>query len=187
MKILSFDISSTCIGYAVLEFEPATNETKFISVDYIKPIKEKNIILRIANTRDKIKKIIEDTKPDHIAIEEIVKFMKGSSSANTIIMLTTFNRMIGLLAYDYLQKSPTMLNVLTIRHCIKKEANLTKLPDKEDLPQIISKLLNFEFKYEYNRNGKPQPTNMDRADALCCGLTYIIKNLRKNQLPLFNK
>src|SRR5713101_2439427 len=105
--VLGFDVSSSCIGIGVLQIND-DKSIQFISVEYIKPLKKGNIVERIADTRDKIKSVIEKVKPDHIGIEDIIKFMKGKSSANTIIMLTTFNRMICLLANDYLGHSPKL-------------------------------------------------------------------------------
>ena len=98
-KVLGFDVSSTTIGYCVLEVDDLTQEIKPLSVNYLKPIKKGTIIERIVETRNKVQKVIVDTKPDYIAIEDIVQFMAGKSTAKTIIMLTTFNRMIGLTAY----------------------------------------------------------------------------------------
>ena len=116
-RVLGLDISSNTIGYSVLDFNEL-NEIKLVKCSYIKPIKTGNIIDRIANTRDKIRKIISDYKPDYIGIEELIKFMP-KSTATTVIMLATFNRMICLECYDYLNKSPELLNVLSIRHGLK--------------------------------------------------------------------
>lgn len=100
--VLGFDVSSTTVGYCVLTWDDVTNDIKFVSANYLKPIKKGTIIERIVDTRNKIQKIIVAAKPDYIAIEDIIQFMAGKSTAKTIIMLTTFNRMIGLTAYDYL-------------------------------------------------------------------------------------
>src|ERR1035437_285134 len=117
--IMGFDISSTTTAYAVLEVDEKTKDIKFIKADYIKPIKDGTIIERLADTKDKIQKIINDTKPDIIAIEDIVSFIRNKSTARTVIVLTSFNRMIGLLAYDFLKKSPELISVLSIRHGLK--------------------------------------------------------------------
>lgn len=166
-KILGFDISSTCIGYSLLEIKD--NNINFIFCNYIKPIKNGNIIVRIADTRNKIKKIIEDIKPDYIAIEDIIQFMSGASTAKTIITLTSFNRMIGLLAYDYLKSEPSYFNVMTIRHGLKLNKTL---PKKEDIPELVAKHLRIKFPYEKNKKGNLKSENLDMADSVAVALYY---------------
>jgi Holliday junction resolvasome RuvABC endonuclease subunit len=136
---------------------------------YHKPIKKGSIIERIVDTRNHMKKIIEDHKPDYIAIEDIIKFMKGKSSAQTIIMLTTFNRMIGLAAYDYLGASPNLYSVMTIRHGLK----LNKVfPKKEDVPELVAKHLGITFPYEYGKKGSLKVENYDKADGVAVALYH---------------
>jgi hypothetical protein len=171
--VLSFDVSSTTIGWAVLGVDGYS--ISLIKMDYLKPIKTGTIIERMVDTRDKVQKIIRDVKPDYIAIEDIIKFMAGHSTAQTIIMLTTFNRMIGLLAYDYLRRSPELFSVMTIRHGLK----LNKIfPKKEDMPDLVAKHLGITFPYQVKKpkrlTGKIaiKTENYDMADAVAVGLYY---------------
>jgi Holliday junction resolvasome RuvABC endonuclease subunit len=169
-KILGFDVSSSCIGYAVLEIED--NNIKFISCNYIKPIKKGSIIERLADTRDKIKNIIEENKPNYIGIEDIVQFMAGGSTAKTIIILISFNRMIGLMAHDYLGKPPELFSVMTVRHSLK----LTKvLPKKDEIPTLVEKHLGIKFPYVLGKKGKIQTVSYDQADAVAVALHYAYK------------
>lgn len=170
-RVLGFDVSSTCIGICLLSTDGYKIELSYLG--NAKPIKSEDIIERISDTRDKIKKIIEKLKPDYIAIEDLVKFMAGKSSANTIITLTTFNRMIGLLAYDYLQVSPKLFNVMTIRHGLKKGK---ELPSKEDMPDLVSSHLGVKFPYVINKKGSIKPESFDMADAWAVALycTFVL-------------
>ena len=79
--ILGFDVSSTTIGYCVLSWDDVTNDIKFVQASYLKPLKKGSIIERIVDTRNQIQKIIVAAKPDYIAIEDIIQFMKGQSTA----------------------------------------------------------------------------------------------------------
>jgi len=167
--ILGFDVSSTTIGIGILNWDESSNDIKYVSMNYIKPIKDGSIIERIVDTRNKIQKILADTKPDYIAIEEIIKFMKGKSTAQTIIMQATFNRMIGLVSYDYLGRAPELFNVLSIRHGIK--INKT-FPKKEDIPDLVAKHLGITFPYEYKKTGKLKVENGDKADGMAVALYY---------------
>ncbi len=166
-KILGFDVSSTTIGYSVLTVDDSTNEIKFVSAQYLKPIKKGTILERVADTRDKVKKIIETIKPDQIAIEDIIMFIRGKSTANTIITLATFNRMIGLLSLDYLKKMPEMHGVLAIRHGLKLTPDF---PAKEEMPDIVATHLKLNFPWEYNKKGKIKVESYDKADGIAVAL-----------------
>ncbi len=167
--ILGFDVSSITIGYCILSWDDVTNDIKFVSANYLKPLKKGSIIERIVDTRNKIQKIIVEAKPDYIAIEDIIQFMKGKSTAQTIIMLTTFNRMIGLTSYDYLGKTPNLYNVMTIRHGLKVGKDL---PKKEDMPDLVAKHLGITFPYEYGKKGALKVESYDKADGVAVALYH---------------
>jgi Holliday junction resolvasome RuvABC endonuclease subunit len=167
--ILGFDASSTTIGYCVLSLDESANAISFVKSGYIKPLKKGSIIERIVDTRNKVQKVIVDAQPDYIAIEEIIQFMKGKSTAKTIIMLTTFNRMICLTSYDYLGKEPTLYSVMTIRHGLKTG---TDLPKKEEMPDLVSQHLGITFPYEYNKKGKLKVESYDKADGIAVALYH---------------
>ena len=168
-KVLGFDVSSSTVGYAILEIDDDGFNIKFIKSGYIKPLKKGNIIERIANTRSKVQKVIDENKPDYIGVEDIIQFMKGKSTAKTIIMLTTFNRMIGLVAHDYLQKPPELFSVMTIRHGLK----INKVfPKKEDMPDLVANHLKITFPYEIGKKGKIKIENFDMADGIAVALYY---------------
>lgn len=168
-KILGLDVSSTTIGYCTLTINEETNEIKFISCNYLKPIKKGTILERLEDTRNKIKKIIEDVKPDYIGIEDIIMFIRNKSTANTIITLATFNRMIGLTAFDYLGKSPELFGVLAIRHGLKLTS---EFPQKEEMPEIVATHLNIKFPYETNKKGNIKTESYDMADGVAVALFY---------------
>ncbi len=168
-RVLGFDVSSTTIGYSVIDFD--SSSMKVVHAGYIKPIKKGSIIERIVDTRDKVQDIINKAKPDYIGIEDIIQFMQGKSTAKTIIMLTTFNRMIGLCAFDYLKASPELFSVMTIRHGLKLGKDL---PKKEDMPELVAKHLGITFPYEHNKKGKLKVENYDKADGIAVGLYYTL-------------
>ena len=144
-----------------------------ITAAYLKPLKTGTIIERMVDTRDKIQDIINKAKPDYIGIEDIIQFMQGKSTAKTIIMLTTFNRMISLCAYDYLKKSPELFSVMTIRHGLKFDK---VFPKKEDMPELVAKHLEITFPYERSTKGKKKGAikveSYDMADGVAVALYY---------------
>ena len=181
-RVLGIDCSSTTIGYCVLEIDDLTKEIKFISASYLKPVKTGTITERIVDTRNKINTIINNIKPDYIGIEEIIQFMQGKSTAKTIIMLTTFNRMVCLLSYDYLQKSPELFNVMSIRHGLKFDKDF---PKKENIPNLVAKHLGITFPYEHDKKGKIKVENYDKADGVAVALYYsfILTEKIKRKVP----
>jgi len=95
--------------------------------------------------------------------------MAGKSTAKTITTLTSFNRMICLLAYDYLNKQPELFNVMSIRHGLKF---YKELPTKEQMPEVVAKHLNIKFPYQYNKKGAIREESRDMADGACVALYY---------------
>jgi Holliday junction resolvasome RuvABC endonuclease subunit len=168
-KILGLDCSSTTIGWGLLEVNDNTKEIKLLKTGFIKPIKTGTIVDRIISTREKVSLLINEVKPDYIGIEDIIKFMKGKSTANTIITLTTFNRMITLLSYDMLGKQPGLFGVLSIRHGLK----INKIfPKKEEMPDLVAKHLGISFNYQKNKKGNIKIENYDMADGIAVALYY---------------
>ena len=197
--VLGWDVSSTTTAYAVLEFDTDTKIIKFIKSDYIKPIKKGNIIDRLANTRNQVKAIIEKVKPDYIGIEDILTFIPHRSTAQTVIILGIFNRMIGLVARDYLGRAPRLFSVMKMRHGLKLGK---KPPKKEDMPALVAKLLGIPFPYELQtrgkNKGKQKVENYDKADSIAVALYYAfvlvgktkakgLKKLQKNSSALRRK
>lgn len=167
--ILGFDISSTTIGWCSLSISSTYNCISFIKCGYIKPQKKGSIIDRLAKTRDEVIKILRTVKPDHVAVEDIISFMQGKSTAKTIIMLTTFNRMICLVVHDYLYRAPELFNVMSIRHGLKIDKDL---PKKEDMPSLVANHLGITFPYEFNKKGKIKIESYDKADGIAVALYY---------------
>lgn len=169
--VLGLDVSSSTIGWCVLEIEK-NNNIKYVDSGYFKPVKNGFIMDRIIDSRKKIQEIINKYQPDYIAIEDLIKFMP-KSTATTVVVLATFNRMICLVCYDYLKSYPALFNVMTIRHGLKFEKNL---PKKEDMPELVAKHLEINFPYELSTRGKKKNKikieNYDVADGIAVALYY---------------
>jgi Holliday junction resolvasome RuvABC endonuclease subunit len=184
-KILGIDVSSTTTGICVLLLNEETKEISFDSVTYLKPSHDGNILDRLEDTRIKMKKIIEDINPDYIAIEDIITFLRKKSSANTIITLAVFNRMIGILAYQQIGRAPELYNVLSIRHGLKLTP---KFPEKEEMPEIVASHLGIKFPWEFNKKGNPKVESYDKADAMAVALfhAFCLVGRCKVKLPTKN-
>jgi len=173
MRIAGFDVSSSTIGWCILDIDGYGNITP-IKISHYKPPKDGNIFERLIETKKVISSIIKEYNPDEIAIEEIIQYMGGGSTAKTIIMLTSFNRMVGLAAYEYLNKAPSMYSVMTIRHGLKTSK---KLPQKEDMPKLVAKHLKFKFPYIYETKKRSKKKSIavesyDMSDGMAVGLYH---------------
>lgn len=169
---MGFDISSSTTGWSIFDYDEKTKRVDFVKCGYIKPIKTGHILNRLKDTQGKIQSLLTEYKPNKIAIEEITKFMPKMSSANTIIMLAIFNRMIGLTCLAYNNETPEMCSVMAMRHALKTSKDL---PKKEDMPKLVETYTNIKFPYEYKKNGKIKDESYDMADACIVGLYYAFK------------
>ncbi len=166
--VLGFDVSSSTIGYCVLEVDEQAATIKFVKAGYIKPTKNGSMVERIIDTRSKVESLIKDNKPDDIAVEELIKFMP-KSTATTVVVLSVFNMMTCVAAHDYLSKMPSIYNVLTIRHGLKISKDC---PKKEDMPDLVANHLGITFPYEYNKKGKIKEESLDKADGVAVALYH---------------
>ncbi|MCZ2224500.1 MAG: crossover junction endodeoxyribonuclease RuvC [Chitinophagales bacterium] len=172
MRILSFDVSSTTTAYCLLDTK---NPLLVLDYGFIKPKKNINILEKLRLLELDITNIVNRCSPDEIAIEDIAMFMKGKSTANTIVTLALFNRVVGLTCHK-MGKTPELYSVLKIRHGLK--INKT-FPAKEEMPQLLETRFNIKFPYLYNKKGKIKTESYDVADAFSVGFYHA---LRKNEL-----
>lgn len=173
--VAGFDISSTTTGWCILKIE--NNNISYIDSGFFKPLKKGSIFDRLSHSKKEIEKILKKYHPNYIAIEDIISFMKGASTAKTIITLSVFNRIVGMTAYEYLGKSPELFNVMSIRHGLKLSKDL---PKKEDMPELAAHHLGVKFPYLYGRSGNIKSESYDIADAWSVAIYY--SKLLTNQI-----
>lgn len=178
MIIAGFDVSTNTVGWSVIQNKDL--KITYIDSGYYKPLKKGSVFEKLVALRKWVLTILEKYNPDKVIIEDIIQFMKGKSTAKTIIALSVFNRTIGLICHDWLNAyngtTVELLNVMTIRHAIKK----TKvLPDKTEVPDLVSEHLGITFPWEHSkpRGGasKLKVENYDRADGIAVALAYALK------------
>ena len=172
-RILSLDASSTTIGFAVLEHNDG-KRIKLIHHGHWKPPKKGTLFERLSEIKNWFLILLKSWKPDEFVIEDIIQHLAGGSGAKTIILLAVLNRTIGLAYYDETGKEPNLLNVMKIRHSLKRNK---KLPSKEDIPELVADHLRIKFPYSVRitKNGekKIRTESYDVADAIAVGLAFI--------------
>jgi Holliday junction resolvasome RuvABC endonuclease subunit len=183
--ILGFDVSTTCVGWGAIKV--SNNKMELLDSGYFCPVKHENVVQKLIDARKSILEIIYKIKPNYIGIENIIKFMKGKSSADTVVALTEINRMVCLASYDYLNALPELFNVLSIRSGLNKlSSNVKKpMPKKEDMPDLVSTILGITFTYELNKRGTQKSENNDVADGIAVALYYA--SILSNKIKLKKK
>lgn len=166
--VLGLDASSTTIGICLLSYDDANIKLDYI--DYYKPPKKGNIFERLSKVRHYISDKIDEFEPDDVSLEDIVFHMKSHSTAKTITTLAVLNRTVGLAVLDKMEKAPYLYNVMRIRHAIKLDKTL---PSKEDIPELVAKILDIKFPYKKNKLGNIVEESGDMADAVACGLCHV--------------
>ena len=176
-KIMGLDISSATIGYCILDYE------KVITYDYLKNNEKYNEYQQIQIASNTLIDIANEHEVDEIAIEQISEFFGNKSTSKTIIKLAKWNSIISYAMFNNFFNI-NHHNVNSIRKLLKDDFNnknkskLSKIK-KEEVPDIISDLLDFKFEYEYNKNGKLKMENYDKADAIAVAYYHLFNNLKK--------
>lgn len=181
-RVMGLDASTTTIGLAVIDY--SDTERKLVHYEYFKPDKKVHVLQMLAGVRAFILSRLETYKPDYVALEDIILFMKGHSTAQTISALSILNRTVGLTVYNHMGRPPAMLNVMKVRHTIKLDKIL---PPKEDIPELVAKLLGIEFPWIVNKKGKRIEENCDMADSIAVALAFITLGPEKAELAPVKK
>lgn len=184
MRIFGLDISTTCIGWSVVEYDNKNFE--LIDIGFFEPLKSissKKKLKDLSNLEFLdmlqsaiafINNLLDKYEPDKICIEDYIRYMAGGSGAGTIIPLACLNRALCLLCYEYMdfnKDKVKICNVMSIRSFIRKAASLQDLPKKEQLPPILEKLMNIKIPVVYEQKKKKQvvsPFTYDQSDSVAC-------------------
>jgi len=177
-KVLGLDISSSTIGWSIISFD----DKVIYLVDYghIKPLSKSKAdkkglgyTPRVDSAYKEIASLIKDKKPDIVSIEEYAKrFSKNRSTANTIIVLATFNEIVNLSCYHNLKKESFKYTVSNIRSEVSK-AYKEKIKSKDDVFPFVEKTFS-NFKPTKTRFGNIKKEHYDEADAIFTALAHIV-------------
>jgi Holliday junction resolvasome RuvABC endonuclease subunit len=178
MILLGFDISSSVIGYSVIEYK--NNKIKLLHYDYYEPLntQKHSLYESLVEVKKFVRQKVEEFKPDKIIIEDIAQHFSGKgSTANTIIKLAVYNRTICLTVFEEYGIVPELINVNTVRSVLRPEDHEGRLM-KEDVPFAIEKILKIKFNFIYKKKGKIDTKTYDMADAVAVSLAFIMKNIQ---------
>lgn len=189
MKILGLDISTSTVGICVIDFD-AKGKVKLVYIDYYKPIKKilddknEDFLHMLSEAKTYILEIIQKYQPDHIAVEDFIRFLGGGSGAGTIIPLAILNKTICLSIYEnYLDTPLHICNVISIRTRIKKDLGRIELPPKEEIPEILEKMLKITIPRPMKKTRKGEKIDephWDMADSIAVAY-YCFRKLQENK------
>jgi hypothetical protein len=181
---LGFDVSSSCVGYGVLK-QHDDGRLEVVAIGHFQPVKE-NIFDNLLDTKTHINEILHKYRPTDIAIEDILLFIKSKSSANTITLLSMFNRTVCLCCYEFLKSTgsknyPRLMDVKTIRETLSLDGEHV---EKEDLPAILGKRLGINFPIIYNRKKNIDVKTYDQSDGMAVCLANVLLPIDSTIAPL---
>ena len=162
--ILGLDVSTSITGATVMTL---TGEVlyceawKFQNKRYYP-----DLISKAEEVRNLLLAIKEEYDIEAVFIEQsLFAFMRGKSSAKTLLTLSKFNGIVGWLVWDVFGIQPEFLGATQAR----RACGVPKKQKGEDIKKVVLKfLLDNEPNFSYNitKNGNPQPGTYDRADSL---------------------
>lgn len=153
MKIISIDPGYERVGIAVIEKLPKQNEVLLYS-DCFKTSKEDRLPARIALIGREIKKLIEEYKPERLAIEKLYftnnqKTAMGVSEARGVIIYE--GSLAGLTIHEY---TPLEIKVAVTGY---------GKSDKKQVISMIPRLIKIDKKIAHD----------DEYDAIAVGITCL--------------
>lgn len=163
--VLGLDCSTATIGWGLVTLE---EQPKLLKYGHIKPMESKHgsLIERLDDTFDRITALCEELSPIIVSVEEIKKFMKGMSSAQTITILAGFNRVVSLAAFKC-TRDVRFYSESEVRKIIKnKYMRKSDKISKDNMPDIIRRYLDGSFQGPLNTKGDIAVETNDEADGI---------------------
>lgn len=180
--ILGVDISTSITGYALLDGAGKVREV--ISVDTRRKNKFPSV-LEVAQENLKTIQYFSQFPIEKIYIEESLhRFARGSTSANTITMLSKINGIVSYLVWDTFGIKPEFLMATSARSSLditvssktkeeKRKEMLQEGSSKSYAKNMSGKKIvldavveKYGYKPEYTSSGNPRPQCYDEADAI---------------------
>jgi Holliday junction resolvasome RuvABC endonuclease subunit len=166
VKVLGLDCSSSTVGWGLMTIDKGG--AFLVAHGHIKPLNNKHpLIQRLDDIYNRVGELCSNLDPSHIAIEDILLYMKGKSGAKTITTLAVFNRIIALSAHRHTKAKIKFYPAQTIRKLIKDSCrNVTSRIAKKDLPDIIRAELEPGFEDILNTKGNVTDETYDEGDGI---------------------
>lgn len=166
LTVLGLDCSSSTVGWGLVGCRSDGTQI-LLAHGHIKPLTSKyDFMERLSNLFDRISSLCEKFKPSIVAVEDILVYVRGSSSARTITILAAFNRVAALAAFRCVGHL-RLYAVHEIRRILKIACGLNRTPEKEQMPNLVRAHLEPRFSdiMKLRGNGVAD-TTCDEADGI---------------------
>lgn len=146
MRILGIDPGTAIVGYSILDFK----ENKFNLIKYGCIFTDKNLDMedRLVIIYDELNKIIDEFKPEHMAVEELFFFKNNKTvisvgQARGVILLAGRKHNLKIESYTPLQVKMGITGYgkaekKQIQLMVKKILNLDEIPKPDDAADAIA-------------------------------------------------
>ena len=163
MIILGFDPGLATLGYGAIKSERGKNE--MLDYGVVLTPKNENLPVRLAMLEEGIRKVINQFKPDEIAVEELFFCKNVTTAINVahargVLLLTAVKECGRMFEYTPLQ--------------IKQALTGWGKADKKQIQQMVKFLLHLE--------AIPRPD--DAADGIAAAITHIQAGAAKSQFKM---
>ncbi len=172
--ILGLDISTSCVGWCVLD-----TEGNLLKMGYIPLSKETDTFSKASRVSKELSWLNIQHEVSSIFIEENLQaFRPGLSSAKTLLTLARFNGIVSYICHKEFNINPININVNSARKIL--EIKIQKKNKKSTKEQVIdwvsSKLLDYDWPTKKLKSGPRkgmiilEPSCYDMADAYVIAL-----------------
>lgn len=187
MRVIGLDISTTTIGYCVIE----SDDRSIVELGHISLKNVDGLFKKVDFAVPKIVDLMAKLNVSEAYVEEsVMMFSKGMSSAQTIITLAKFNALISYHVRNHLGD----LNIFWVKPtearkmCGLVMTTKAKAGGKSQKEQTMLQItapggLLSHITFPLTRTGKPKPENFDEVDAFVVayyGATKTGNHLRGN-------
>ena len=165
--ILGLDVSTTRIGWAVIN-----DKQELVDSDFYKTDKKMGLEERAEDFLSNVLRPLSIVHEIHeVRVEEpFSMFSGGKTTARTMSSLQRFNGMISLLVLQMFDSPPTMVGATTARSRCG-----IKVPRGTKAKVVVLKWVDDKFDkfiMEHTRHGNPKPGLDDEADAIVVALSH---------------
>ena len=165
--ILGLDVSSSKIGFAILDYDK-----KIVSTDLIKFKPETPLEERAKLFENKLVKLQKFYNIEEVFVEEpFIAFGGGKTTAHTMAKLQRFNGMCCYSIYNIFESVPNMVNVRAAR--TKLGIKIPRGIKQNEVKKVIVEYVEAnhpEFTYNKTAHGNFVPGTDDKADAVIIAL-----------------
>ena len=171
MRILGLDVSTSIIGYAILDSDELSGIVEIGHIDFSKC---NDFWEKVDFARKRLTEIISKHKPEKTYIEEsLMGFSSGLSSAGTLFTLAKFNALVTFFVREEMNETPVYISAGSARKSCgikllqKKKCGLSHKEQTFNW-MLAGPLSTFEF--PKGRTGKFKSFAYDEVDGFVIAL-----------------